>query len=229
MHLYVPWCLIGRQRARFRERAISKDEKQSGNREIEMAPPLKTLEDSTLIKLALAGQTECFGFLIDRHKGPIKRRIASMVRNKADADDLLQEALLKAWYHLPTFRSESSFRTWLTRVAINEVLQAHRREKSRPICLAPTDLDALASHDESPYRLAARLELTQAVRRAVERLPAKYSEVLILRDLEQLSVHQTARHLQSNIPTVKSRLFRARQKLLAALQRSVTRGLPSAA
>ena len=91
-----------------------------------MTPPLTTLADNTLIKLALAGQTECFAVLIDRHKGAVRRRIASMVQNKADADDLFQEALLKVWHHLPTFRSESSFRTWMTRVAINEVLQAYR-------------------------------------------------------------------------------------------------------
>jgi RNA polymerase sigma-70 factor (ECF subfamily) len=191
--------------------------------------PLATFADSTLIKLALTGQTECFAVLIDRHKSAVRRRIASMVRNQADADDLLQEALLKVWHHLPTFRSESSFRTWMTRVAINEVLQAYRREKRRPICLSPGDLDALASHNESPYQSVARLQMTRAVRRAVERLPAKYSKVLILRELEQLSTQQTAQCLQSNIPTVKSRLFRARLKLLAALQRSGVRGLASAA
>jgi RNA polymerase sigma-70 factor (ECF subfamily) len=178
-----------------------------------MNPPLPRFADSALIKLALAGQTECFAVLIDRHKGAVRRRVASMVQNEADADDLLQEALLKVWHHLPKFRSESSFRTWMTRIAINEVLQAYRRDKCRPICLAPSDLEAFASHDESPHQCVARVELTRAVRRAVERLPVKYSQVLILRDLEQLSQQETARCLQSNIPTVKSRLFRARQKL----------------
>jgi len=202
---------------------------QLGIPEIAMAPPLTTLADNTLIKLALAGHTECFAVLIDRHSGAVKRRIASMVGNKADADDLLQETLLKVWLHLPAFRSESSFRTWMTRVAINEVLQAYRREKCKPICLAPSDLDALASRDESPYLAVARVEITRAVRHAVERLPAKYGQVLILRDLDQLSEHQTAQYLQSNIPTVKTRLFRARQKLLASLQRSGIRGLASAA
>src|SRR5579862_4297097 len=153
---------------------------QSKTLEIAMAPSLTTLADGTLIKLALAGQAECFALLIERHKGPVRKRITSMVKNKADADDLLQEALLKVWHYLPKFRSESSFRTWMTRVAINEVLQAYRREKCRPVCLAPRDLDALASHNESPHQSTARLEVTQAIRHAVERLPAKYSQVLIL-------------------------------------------------
>lgn len=194
-----------------------------------MTPHLATMADSILIELTLAGQTECFAVLIDRHKGAVKRRINSMVQNQADADDLFQESLLKVWHHLPTFRSESSFRTWMTRVAINEVLQAYRKEKHRPICISPGDLDVLTSHDESPYQSVARVEIKRAVRHALKGLPVKYSKVLILRDLEQLSTQQTAQRLQSNIPTVKSRLFRARVKLLEALQRSGVRGLPSAA
>lgn len=194
-----------------------------------MTPHFAKFADSTLIKLALEGQTECFAVLIDRHQEAVRRRIASMVGNKPDADDLLQETLLKVWHHLPTFRLESSFRTWMTRIAINEVLQAYRRDKCRPVCLAPSDLDAFASHGESPHQSVARVELTRAVRRAVERLPIKYSQVLILRDLKQLSQQETARCLRSNIPTVKSSLFRARQKLLASLQRSGIHALASAA
>jgi RNA polymerase sigma-70 factor, ECF subfamily len=220
--------VIGRRRAQATGTS-SQDNMQLATLEIAMTPPFARFADSTLIKLALAGQTECFAVLIDRHKGAVRRRIASMVQNEADADDLLQEALLKVWHHLPRFRSESSFRTWMTRIAINEAFQAYRRERCRPIYPAPGDLDTFASHDESPHQSVARVELTHTVRRAVERLPLKYSQVLILRDLEQLSQQETARCLQSNIPTVKSRLFRARQKLLAALQRSGIRGLASAA
>jgi len=194
-----------------------------------MNPPLTTFADGTLIELALAGQSECFAVLINRHVGAVRRRIVSMVGNPADADDLLQEALLKVWRHLPTFRAESSFRTWMIRVAINEVLQSYRREKCRPLCLPPGNLDALVSHDESPHQSLARVEVARAVRRAVERLPAKYSQILILRDLEQLSQQETARCLQSSIPAVKTRLFRARVKLLASLRRSGIRGLANAA
>src|SRR4029077_3243599 len=80
-------------------------------REIAMAPPLATFEDSALIKLALEGQTECFTVLTNRHLHAVRRRIASIVPNTTDADDLLQEVLLKVWRHLSTFRSESTFRT----------------------------------------------------------------------------------------------------------------------
>lgn len=85
-----------------------------------MTPPLASFEDSVLIKLALAGQSECFTVLMDRHIVSVKRCIGSMVRSAADAEDLVQDVVLKVWRHLSTFRPESSFRTWLTRVAINE-------------------------------------------------------------------------------------------------------------
>jgi RNA polymerase sigma-70 factor, ECF subfamily len=187
-------------------------------REIAMAPLLATFEDSALIKLTLAGQTECFTVLMNRHLAAIKKCIGSMVRNTTDADDLLQEVLLKVWRHLSTFRSESSFRTWMTRVAVNEALQSYRRGQSRPLYAATWNLDVLASPDESPLQSFSRAQTTQVVRKAVVEPPAIYRRVLILRDLEQLSIRETAQRLHSSIPAVKTRLFRGRLMLLAALQ-----------
>jgi RNA polymerase sigma factor (sigma-70 family) len=95
-----------------------------------MTPTLATFEDRTLMQRTLAGQSDCFAALIDRHLAAVKRRIGSMVQNPADREDLLQEVLLKVWLHLSAFRAESSFRTWITRVAINEAMQSYRRETS---------------------------------------------------------------------------------------------------
>jgi RNA polymerase sigma-70 factor (ECF subfamily) len=150
-----------------------------------------------------------------------------MVRNVTDADDILQEVLLKVWRHLATFRSESSFRTWMTQVAINEARQLYRRERSKSLCQPLRDLDAFASPGESPHQTLARVEVTQAVRSALMGLPAKYREVLILCDLEQLSARETAQGLKASIPAIKTRLFRGRLMLLAALQSSRARGLAS--
>src|SRR6202162_4938771 len=143
-------------------------------REIAMAPPLATFEDSVLIKMALAGQTECFTVLTNRHLPAVRRRIGSLVRNTTDTDDLLQEVLLKVWRHLSTFRAESTFRTWMTRIAINEALQSYRREQRRPICQAFGDFDTFASPNESPLQSLTRAETTKVVRRAVVELPTKY-------------------------------------------------------
>lgn len=194
-----------------------------------MTPPIATLEDSHLIKLALEGEPECVGALMDRHLIVIKKCVRSMVRNQADADDLVQDVVLRVWRRLATFRFESSFRTWMTRVAINEVLQLYRRDQREPIYRAPSEFTSIASSADSPHQSLARVEEIRAVRSAVVELPAKYSRVLILRDLEELSVRETAQRLQSTIPAVKTRLFRARRMLLVVLQRSRIRGLPSAA
>jgi RNA polymerase sigma-70 factor, ECF subfamily len=150
-----------------------------------------TFEDSTLIKLALRGQVECFAALRDRHIVAVRRRISSMLRNTHDVDDLLQEVFLKAWCHLSTFRSESTFRTWIIRVATNEVLQSYRREKRRSLS-QDLDLDILPCGGDSPHESVARSETTRTVRRAVATLPSKYRQVLILRDLKELSERETA-------------------------------------
>jgi RNA polymerase sigma-70 factor (ECF subfamily) len=193
---------------------------QLGTTEIAMTLPFMQFEDSTLIKLALAGQADCFTVLMDRHLVAVRRHLRSMVGNSSDADDLLQEVLLKVWRRLSTFRSESSLRTWMIRVAMNEVLQLYRREQHRRLCQPLRDFDAFPSHGESPHQRLARTEVTQAVRSAVARLPVKYSQVLILRDLEQLSARETAQCLKSTIPAVKTRLFRGRLMLVEALQRA---------
>jgi RNA polymerase sigma-70 factor, ECF subfamily len=186
--------------------------------------PLATFEDNALIKLALAGQTECFTVLTNRHLPAVRRSIGPMVPRATDVDDLLQEVLLKVWLHLATFRSDSSFRTWMTRVAINQALQSYRREQRRPICQTFGDFDIFASPHESPYQSLARVEVAQAVRSAVVKLPPLYRRVLTLCDLEQLSVRETAHRLKASVPTVKTQLFRARRLLFASLRRSNFRG-----
>ena len=175
-----------------------------------------TFEDSALIQRALAGQTESFEVLISRHLPAVRARVRLMTPNTADVEDILQEILLKVWRHLSTFHSQSSFRTWITRVAINEVLQSHRRRQSRPICQTLGDFDALASPIESPLQALARTEMKRDVRDAIVELPAIYQEVLTLRSFEELSVQEIARSVHLSVPGVKTRLFRAR----VILQRS---------
>lgn len=182
--------------------------------------PLATLEDSALIQLALEGQTECFTVLTNRHLPAVKRCICAMVPNAHDREDLLQEALLKVWRHLSSFRSQSSFRTWMTRVAINEVRQSYRRARCRPICNGFDDLSAFTFPEESPLQSLTRTEVVQKVRSAVAGLPDKYKQVLILREFEELDARKVALLLRASVPAVKTRLFRARLMLLAALQRS---------
>jgi RNA polymerase sigma-70 factor, ECF subfamily len=174
---------------------------------------LATLEDGALIKLALDGQTDSFTVLTERYVPALKRRIRLIVPNITEVDDLLQEVLLKSWHHLSTFRSESTFRTWMTRIAVNEALNFHRRAGCRPICHTFDDFDTFASREESQLQSLTRAEAIRAVREAVVELPAKYRQILILREFEQLSVKEIAQLVHLRVPTVKTRLFRARHML----------------
>ena len=142
-----------------------------------------------------------------------------MVKNRSDVEDLVQETFLKAWLHLSTFRFEANFRTWITRVAMNEALASHRRQRCRPFCAVPVNFETFRSSCESPDELLTRSEAGQTVRSAMARLPEKYREILTLCDLKQLSAKETARHLKSSIPLVKARLFRARHMLSATINR----------
>jgi len=183
-----------------------------------MSQLLTKLEDGALIKLALAGQAECFTILMDRHLIATRELIRSRVRNATEADDVSQQVLLKVWQHLSTFRSESSFRTWVTSVAINEVRQLYRRERCRPLSHAFGDLSVLISPSELQDESLARRESARIVRIAVAELPAKYRLVVKLVYLEQLSLLETAKWLHLTVSAVKSRLSRARTMLSAQLE-----------
>ncbi len=178
---------------------------------------LRSRDDQALIEMTLAGNNSCFDVLMERHLHAIRKRVESMIPNQAEAADVLQEVQLKVWSHLSSFRCDSSFRTWITRVAINEALQSLRRTRTGRGC-EPVDLDRLAASTDSPERSYAREEMAATIRRAILQLPAKFREVVVLRELKELSINDTARELKANRQLVKTRLFRARMMLSKALQ-----------
>jgi RNA polymerase sigma-70 factor, ECF subfamily len=190
-----------------------------------MTPTLTNLTDDVLIKMALDGKAECFATLMDRHLLSVKRHIGSMVRNNAEVDDLVQEVLVKVWRNLSGFRGEAGFRTWMTRIAINEVLQSYRRRRPESRWLTPADLNTIASVYDTPYEHLVRGERTARVRNALACLPAKYRQVLLLREFESLSMRETARSIQASVPAVKSRLFRARVMLTGKLRQPKVRAM----
>jgi RNA polymerase sigma-70 factor (ECF subfamily) len=188
-------------------------------------PVLDSLGDEALIDMTLAGQNGCFDVLMDRHLGTVRKRVHAMIRDFAQAEDVVQEVQLKTWTHLSSFRADSSFRTWITRIAINESLQSHRRAKAQHRCDG-ANLDQFAASGESPLTCYARREMAGTVRRAIHRLPAQFRQILILRDLRELTIEETARHLKSSRPLVKSRLLRARIMLSKALQQHRKKPFP---
>jgi RNA polymerase sigma-70 factor (ECF subfamily) len=107
----------------------------------------------------------------------------------------------------------------MTRVAINEALQCYRRKRSSHAYQPGSDFDVFVSPNDSPYQSLARQQTSQVLRKAIVKLPSKYREMVILRDLEQLSLSETSERLQLSASAVKSRLYRARLMLSIALKR----------
>lgn len=183
------------------------------------AGPAVAPDDSVLIDLVLSGNAEYFGVLMDRHLAVVRSRIRGMTRCASDTDDIMQEVQLKIWRYLGSYRSEASFRTWMIRIAINEALQFRRKANSLPLVYDPTGLAELASPNESPLQACVRAQLTERLKAAVERLPAKYKRVVLLHNLQERSLHETARELKATSPAVKTQLFRAKAALSKALVR----------
>jgi len=185
-----------------------------------MMERVASLEDRALIEMAVAGQDECFSVLMNRHKAVVRKCIGRMINNRSDVEDLVQDTFLKAWSRLSTFRFEANFRTWIIRVAMNEVLRSYRRRQCRPFCSVSVNLETFRSSCESPDEALARLEALRTVRSAIAGLPKKYREILILCELQQLTGKEAARRLESSLSSTKTRLFRARYLLSAALNRN---------
>jgi len=182
-----------------------------------LGDPVRSLDDKALIEMTLAGRNECFDVLMDRHLGVIRKRVDSMIPNKAEAEDVVQVAQLNIWTHLSSFRGDASFRTWITRITINEACQSYRRTR---IVRAwdSMDPDRLAASTGCPERCYARREMCARLSKAIYQLPAAYRQIVVLRELRELSVEETARELKSNRQLVKTRLFRARIMLQKALK-----------
>ena len=182
--------------------------------------PAAAPDDRALITLVLAGNEECFCTLMDRHLTAVRGHIRGMARSVSDADDIMQEVQLKIWRRLGSYRSEASFRTWMVRVAINEALQFYRKANRLPLVHGLTDLPELTSANESPLEACVRAQLTERLQAAVEQLPAKHKNVVVLHNLQELSIQETAQELRAKIPAVKTWLFRAK----GALSKKLIRG-----
>jgi len=194
-----------------------------------MRPTLELLEDAELIEMTLAGKTECFGVLMDRHVNAMKLRICSIVQNALDTEDVLQEVLFNAWRGLAGFRSQSSLRTWLCRIATNEALMLVRRNKRASLRDSGVAVDDLPASSPPPENWLISKREAMRVRHALENLPAKYRSVMFLQGIEELTVKETARQLEATVPAVKTRLLRGRRMLQRALRRSAGKNLLKAA
>jgi RNA polymerase sigma-70 factor, ECF subfamily len=170
----------------------------------------------------LAGDTEAFFELVQPYQRGVFLAALGVLGNEADAEDVAQEALLKALKYLRSFRGECKFSTWLIQIALNESRMRLRKDRrhlyeSMDEGLQSDDGDYIprdfADWREIPSESLERTELRDALQRAMTALPEKYRSVLMLRDVEQLSTEESAKLLGITIASVKTRLSRARLRM----------------
>jgi RNA polymerase sigma-70 factor, ECF subfamily len=182
------------------------------------------LAENAQIQLILDGNEEAFCDLIRPQQRILFLKALSIVRSEADAEEVVQNAVIKAFTHVSQFRQESQFRTWLTSITINEArMWLRKNRKPRHESLDREDEDGnqvpleVADQRESPFQTIERKQIRAALFEALKRLPAGHSEVFVLRDLQFLSIAETARILGLSETCVKSRLRRRRIQMRRSL------------
>jgi RNA polymerase sigma-70 factor, ECF subfamily len=188
--------------------------------------PRLEVSEAELIRRVCQGDQEAFYGLVRPYERAVYVAAVSILNNPADAEEVAQEAVLKAFTHLAEFRAEAKFSTWLIQITINEArsrLRKDRRHLYESIDEPRTDEEGdyspkdFADWREIPSETLKRDELRNALKRALASLPLKYREVLILRDIQNLSIEETAEILGISEGNVKTRLLRARLQMRDAL------------
>jgi RNA polymerase sigma-70 factor, ECF subfamily len=188
-------------------------------------------EEQVLVKAAKAGDDGAFSQLVRRYDRNVFRIAQHITQNREDAEDVVQDAFLKAYENLEQFQGQSKFYTWLVRIAVNEALmKLRRRRPERFVSLdeeIKTDDDSVprevADWAPNPEQMYKQAELKEILGRTIQGLPAGFRTVFVLRDVEGLSTEETAEALDLSIPAVKSRLLRARLQLRERLSRYFSR------
>lgn len=186
------------------------------------------LDDVALVALARGRHEQAIRTLIQRHNQRLFRTARAILRSDSDAEDVVQASYVKAFTHLDGFRGEAAFSTWLTRIALNEALG--RVRASRPtVGVEHIDMQQARAGGGTivhfpiapavdPEAEMSRQEIRTLLEREVDALPAGFRAVFVLRDVEGLSVEETASQLDLKPETVRTRLYRARRLLRTALE-----------
>ena len=192
---------------------------------------MKTLDyraqrDEDLVQIAQDGDTRAFDELVQRYRDKVYRLSIKILRHEEDAAEALQEAFLSAFRGLRNFKKESTFSTWLYRIATNAALMKYRRRREGHVSLeqsqsASEDAEPLQLPDWSSLPVDELLndELREVMERGMDMLPEDLRTVFVLRDVEERSNAEVSEILGLSIPAVKSRLHRARLALRGQLNR----------
>ena len=194
------------------------------------APATEGASDRELAARSAQGDTRAFEAIMRRHNQLLFRTARSVLKSDSETEDAVQEAYLRAWRAIGTFRDDAQLSPWLVRIVINEALGRLRRRGAQVIQLDgahvadvdPDPASAVADDpDLQPERLAMREELRLLMERRIDRLPDAYRTVFMLRAVEEMSVAQTAIALELPEATVRTRFFRARSLLREGLSRDM--------
>jgi len=179
-----------------------------------------TLTDLELLASARDGSREAFGQLVQRHYRTCVNIAAFMLRDRAEAEDEVQQACWKAFEHLDQYLGEAEFSTWLLRIVVNECLMLMRVRKrvrflyldgdQRPEQSRPMELPSATPDPEQDF---VKQEMIDVLKREIRRIPPLLRNVILLRDVEELPMPDVAERLGITVPAAKSRLLRARTEL----------------
>jgi len=183
------------------------------------------LSDLELVRRAQRGERGAFDLLVLRYQHRVIKLVARLLRDPVEAEDVAQEAFVKAYRALGSFRGDSAFYTWLYRIAVNTARNALASRQRRPLEYEGelsesehTALESRLSHLDTPEGTALSEEIRQTVNRAVQGLPEDLRTAIILREVEGLSYEEIAQAMDCPVGTVRSRIFRAREAIDRDLQ-----------
>jgi len=192
-----------------------------------LSKPLETEDDAALVLRVQRADAAAFAVLMRRYNRRLYRTARAILKDDGAAEDAVQEGYLAAWRHAGAFRGDAQIGTWLTRIVVNQALQALRRKRREQVVVLfdqpaaePADgedavTDPLAA--DMPEDAMARTEMRRLIERKIDELPEAYRTVFVLREVEDMTVDEAAAALGIPAPTVRSRLFRAKARLRASL------------
>src|ERR1022692_4053245 len=205
--------------------ATGKEPNGPPDRVVAAAPEPPVVEEQELVKRARQGDLSAYDDLVRRYQERIYATLYHMTSNHEDANDLAQEAFIKAFQALKSFKGGSSFYTWVYRIAVNKTINFLKQRKNRSQ-MSLDDLDFNAEHDpdlvalisdKTPRREVALAELQEKLNAAMQKLSEPHRLAVTLHDVQGLSHEEIAKIMECNVCTVRSRLFYARQQLQAIL------------
>jgi len=176
--------------------------------------------DQQLVERVQAGDKSAFNLLVLKYQHRVLKLVGRFVNDSAEAEDVAQEAFLKAYRALATFRGDSAFYTWLYRIAINTAKNALVSNRRRPVDFGldlqdpdQYDRQARLTEGDTPEGVLLTEEIRQVVEHAMEELPEDLRTAIVLREIEGLSYEEIAEAMDCPVGTVRSRIFRAREAI----------------